>query len=361
MTANDDRSAQRAASAARSEGEARAEWKAERSPRDGLAAFLAKEWGTAVEVELLGVASAGARQRNVLFDTLRDGEHIPLVATIVPNAALQIMPIEVEVSNLRLAEAAGMPVPHVHGVCDDSAFVGGPFFVTGRVAGETIPRQVLRLVEADPALGPRLAHQCGEALARLHAADPARAHPRIARQPGDPLETSLRAVEALVRELIQPSPAFTLALRTLERERPAPPARLTVVHGDFRNGNLIVGPDGLRAALDWEICHVGDPMEDLGWVCQRMWRFRNDALEVGGFGARADLAAGYEGAGGRFEPERFHWWKTMGTLRWGLGLAGQAKAHLDGSVPSIVMAASRQRVAELEWDVLMLLRRSFSP
>jgi aminoglycoside phosphotransferase (APT) family kinase protein len=339
---------------------AKANPSAGRSPRDGLAAFLAGQWGAAVEVEDLSIASAGARRWNVLFDAIRGGERIPLVATIIPSAALQIMPIEVEASNLRFAEAAGMPVPHVHAVCDDPAFVGGPFFVTGRVAGETIPRQILRLVERDPALGPRLARQCGEALARLHAADPARAHERIAKPAGDPIETSLRAVEALVRELIQPSPAFTLALRTLERERPAPPARPTVVHGDFRNGNLIVGTDGLRAALDWEICHVGDPMEDLGWLCQRMWRFRNDALEVGGFGTRADLAAGYEAAGGRFERERFHWWKTMGTLRWGLGLAGQAKAHLDGSVPSIVMAASGRRVAELEWDVLMLLQRSFA-
>jgi aminoglycoside phosphotransferase (APT) family kinase protein len=294
----------------------------------------------------------------VLFDALRNGERVPLVATIIPSAAVQIMPIEVEASHLRFAEAAGMPAPHVHAVCEDASYVGGPFFLTTRVAGETIPRQILRLFEANPALGPRLARQCGDALAKLHLADP-RAHPRLALPSGDPIEASLRAVEALVRGLLQPSPAFTLALRTLERERPPPPPRLAVVHGDFRNGNLIVSAEGLRAALDWEICHAGDPMEDLGWVCQRMWRFRNDALEVGGFGARADLAAGYEAAGGRFEPERFRWWKAMGTLRWGLGLAGQAKAHLDGSVPSIVMAASGRRVAELEWDVLMLLRRSF--
>jgi aminoglycoside phosphotransferase (APT) family kinase protein len=325
----------------------------------GLAAFLAKEWGTAVEVEHLALASAGARRHNVLFDAVRSGERVPLVATIIPSAALQLNPVEVEAAHLRLAEAAGMPVPHVEGVCDDASLVGGPFFVTARVAGESIPRQVLRLVQRDATLGPRLARQCGAALARLHAADPLLSHPRTPRPAGDPIATALRAVEALVSGLLQPSPAFTLALRVLERTRPPPPARLAVVHGDFRNGNLIVDASGLRAALDWEICHVGDPMEDLGWLCQRMWRFRNDALEVGGFGARADLVTGYEGAGGHFELERFHWWKAMGTLRWGLGLAGQAKAHLDGTVPSIVMAASGRRVAELEWDVLMLLRRSF--
>jgi aminoglycoside phosphotransferase (APT) family kinase protein len=325
----------------------------------GLAAFLGETWGTEVDVENVSVASAGARRRNVLFDALRDGERVSLVATIVPSAAVQIMPIEVEASHLRFAEAAGMPAPHVHAVCDDPGYVGGPFFVTSRVEGETIPRQVLRLVEREDGLGPRLARQCGDALARLHAADPAGAHPEIARPAGDPIEAALRSVEPLLRELLQPSPTFTLALRTLARERPPPPPRLAVVHGDFRNGNIIVDANGLAAALDWEICHVGDPMEDLGWLCQRMWRFRNDTLEVGGFGGREDLAAGYEAGGGRFEPSRFHWWKTMSTLRWGLGLAGQAKAHLDGSVPSIVMAASGRRVAELEWDVLMLLRRSF--
>ena len=121
----------------------------------------------------------------------------------------------------------------------------------------------------------------------------------------------------------------------------------------------MVAEDGLRAALDWELTHIGDPMEDLGWLCQRMWRFRNDELEVGGFASRNDLRAGYQAEGGTWNEASFHWWKTLGTLRWGLGLAGQAAAHIDGSVSSIVMAASGRRVAELEYDTLMLLRSCF--
>ncbi len=131
---------------------------------------------------------------------------------------------------------------------------------------------------------------------------------------------------------------------------------MTVVHTDVRTGNIIVGEDGLRAVLDWETARIGDPMEDLAWPCQRMWRFREDANQVGGLGSIATLRHAYEAAGGTWDEDRFQWWRVLGTVRWGLSLAGQARAHLDGSFPSIVMAASGRRVPELEYDTLLLLR-----
>ncbi len=324
---------------------------------EGLARALQGLWGERPAIENLRFASAGARRRNVLFDAHRGDEPVPLVATIIPNRAIQVMDVEVEAASLRLARQQRMPVPEVHGVWADESLVGGPFFVTTRIEGETIPRQVLRLVEREPGLGTRLARQCGEALAALHAADPAKAHPDLARpSPGtSPAEHGLVAAEALLRELLQPSPSFTLGLRWLARHPPADPETPRVLHGDFRNGNLIVGPEGLRAALDWEVGHIGDPMEDLAWLCLRMWRFRKDALEVGGFSTRPALREGYESGGGLWREDAFHWWKALGTLRWGLGLAGQARAHIEGTVPSIIMAASGRRVAELEYDLLQLL------
>jgi aminoglycoside phosphotransferase (APT) family kinase protein len=146
-------------------------------------------------------------------------------------------------------------------------------------------------------------------------------------------------------------------LRWLRRHLPSPPDNESIVHSDVRNGNLIVGPDGLRAVLDWEgALASGDPMQDLAWPALRMWRFREDGREIGGFAERAPFVAGYESAGGRFDEARFRWWKVEGTLRWAVGLASQAMAYLDGRVPSIVMAASGRRVSELEWDLLMLIR-----
>ena len=175
-----------------------------------------------------------------------------------------------------------------------------------------------------------------------------------------PTAAALEAMTLAVDELPQRRPALELGLRWLERHLPPPPARRTIVHTDVRNGNLIVGEDGLRAVLDWEgALASGDPMQDLAWPALRMWRFRNDD---GGDRrvrrSRHRSSPATRRPAGTFDEDRFEWWKVEGTLRWAVGLAGQTMAFLDGRVPSIVMAASGRRVSELEWDLLMLIRPS---
>jgi len=322
---------------------------------EGLAAYVGAQLGRPVSIENVVEASAGARRRNVLFDAVSGGERLELVASITPSAAILLMPTETEAGALRLAEEAKVPVPHVHWVCTDESWVGGPFFVSTRVAGETVPRRVLRLVERER-IGARLAAQLGDAFARLHAIPVERAPAGLTR-PGSasPVERALEAMRTQIDTLWQPAPALALGLRWLERNAAALPRRLAIVHGDLRNGNIIVDASGLRAVLDWEGTHLGDPIEDLAWICLRTWRFGADAQEVGGFADRATLVGAYESAGGTFDARAFHWWKVLGTLRWGAGLARQAIGHMDGSVPSIVMAASGRRVAELEFDLLTLL------
>ena len=322
---------------------------------EGLASFLGEQLGRAVAIENLVEASAGARRRNVLFDAVVGDKRLELVASITPSAAILLMPTETEAGALRLAEEAKVPVPHVHWVCTDEAFVGGPFFLSTRVAGETVPRRVLRLVERER-IGARLAGQLGDAFARLHAVPVERAPAGLARPEGASAgERALEAMRVQLDTLWQPASALALGLRWLERNASVVAPRLSIVHGDLRNGNIIVDATGLRAVLDWEATHLGDPIEDLAWIALRTWRFGSDALEVGGFANRAALVDAYEAAGGRFDARSFHWWKVFGTLRWGAGLARQAIGHMDGSVPSIVMAASGRRVAELEFDLLTLL------
>lgn len=326
---------------------------------NGLATYLGEAWGQDVVVANLSTTTAGARRHNVLFEATAAGDVHHLVATIVPDGETIINSIEAEAGVRALAEDAGVAVPHVHLARSDGALVGGPFMVSELVAGETVPRRVLRLTAAQ-GHGDLVATQLGETLARLHGIDPGAVEVPLRTLEVDreePTDAALEAIRLAVAELPQPRPVLELGLRWLARHVPTTPGRRSIVHTDVRNGNLIVGEDGLRAVLDWEgALASGDPMQDLAWPALRMWRFRNDTAEIGGFAGRAPFIAGYEAAGGTFDEPRFEWWKVEGTLRWAVGLAAQAMAFLDGRVPSIVMAASGRRVTELEWDLLMLVR-----
>jgi len=324
--------------------------------KDGLVRFLSERWGREVSIPWLSVTSAGARRLNVLFDADDGIARHPLVVTAIPNANIELTPIVLEALTIRTAEVAGVPVAQVLFDSDDTGWLGGGFFITRRIAGETVPRRVLRLVDRC-GHGEAVVARLGAALAALHAIPAARIPAHLARPPdGDPAATALVRLEEQIGGLLQPSPVFSLGLRWLAARCPPPPDRCVLIHGDARNGNLIVSEQGLEAILDWEGSSVGDPMADLAWPCLRTWRFGEDAREVGGLADRAPMVAAYEAAGGRFDARRFHWWKVLGTLRWGIGLAGQARAHLDGSVPNIVMAASGRRVGELEYDLMCLLR-----
>ncbi|MGY5207507.1 phosphotransferase family protein [Nocardia gipuzkoensis] len=320
----------------------------------GLTEFLTAGSGRPVTVSNVEILSAGARRRNVAFDADTGSGTRRLVATIVPSA-IELVPVDVEAAVRELARTHGVPVPPVVAICTDSAYAGGPFVVSERVDGETVPRRVLRLTEAAD-LGERVAEQLGEAMGRLHAIDPASAPARLPTAAADPERQLSEAVEQ-VRALLADRPVFALALRWLERHCPPPPSRTALLHTDMRNGNIVVGPDGLRAVLDWEGAQRhGDPMRDVAWPALRMWRFRADEREFGGLAGRAAFVRGYSRGGGGFDEDRFRWWKVMCTLAWGIGLAGQAAAHSDGSVRDIVMAASGRRVSEIEWDLLMQIR-----
>jgi aminoglycoside phosphotransferase (APT) family kinase protein len=196
-----------------------------------------------------------------------------------------------------------------------------------------------------------LARQCGAALAALHRVDFDNL-PRLRR--GTP-RAELAHFEAIHRGHGTARPVFELALRWLAQRVPGDPPAPCLVHGDFRNGNLVVDAEGLAAVLDWELAHLGDPMEDLGWLCVNSWRFGRIDLPAGGFGAREDLFAGYASAGGKVDPGRVHWWEVMGTLKWGIMCESMAHAWLCGAEHNVELAAIGRRASETEIDLLRLI------
>lgn len=311
-----------------------------------LSAVVGDALGGPVEIERLTRLPGGASRETWSFSARgADGSAARFVLRRDPPGS-PVSGLGVEVGLLGAAARAGVPVPRVVAAGDGSGGLGATFMIMEFIDGETIPRRILRDTELDGARRV-LADQCGRALAAIHGIDPLEV-------PGLTGGDALEQLRGLLDRLGQPHPAFELGLRWLAETRPARSAE-AVVHGDFRNGNLIVGPEGIRAVLDWELAHRGDPLEDLGWLCVKAWRF-GSPLPVGGFGTIEQLVGAYEGAGGRaVDTGALHWWQVLGTLRWGIICIVQALTHTSGAVRSVELAAIGRRVCEVEWDLLELL------
>lgn len=252
-----------------------------------------------------------------------------------------------EYALLEALHARGVPVPRPVALPSGGELTS--CFIMERVEGEARPHVLVR--ETGLSAGrDALAAQLGSALARIHA---------LREDDLPPLPR--RAVEeklAIARTLLdraQPRPVLEMAFRWCVDHRPLP-IELRLVHGDYRTSNYLVGEEGLRVVFDWEFAHLGDPHEDLAYVCMRAWRFGVDDREVGGIGSRADLYGGYEAAGGGpIDPLAVRYAEILGHLFTAAVFLMRAVQYLDGSERSLEGAAIGRRVAEIEYDLARLL------
>jgi aminoglycoside phosphotransferase (APT) family kinase protein len=320
-----------------------------------LAAFLSRALGRAVRIENLQLLTGGASRQTWAFDATIDGKTLALILRSDPRHS-QVVTGAVEFRLLEAAAAAGAPVPKVHLLGDES--LGVPFYLMERVEGETIPRRLLR-DEEYAAARKALPAQLGATLAQIHSVDWRAAGLDALPAPAEgcsPAQHEIDRHEQIYRALTpNPHPVFELAFRWLRGRAPQGDER-GLVHGDYRMGNFIVGPEGLRAVLDWELAHVGDPMEDLGWICVRSWRFGNDDLPAAGVATREELFAAYEAAGGApVVAGRVRFWEAFGNLRWGITCIVQAATYLRGASASVELASIGRRIAETEWELLSIM------
>jgi aminoglycoside phosphotransferase (APT) family kinase protein len=296
--------------------------------------------------------SGGASQETWSFDIVHPAGNIGAILRRAPQghgASPRAVGLNAEAVLMQLAYDAGVPSPRVLHVLEPQDELGTGFIMQ-RVDGETIARKILRDDRYAQAR-PKLARQLGNVLAVIHGL-PLPQLPELRRM------TAAKEIAEFERDYHSfgwPRPVFELALRWLRDRDPGPSQEVTLVHGDFRHGNLIIGPDGVRAVLDWELAHLGDPMEDLGWICVNSWRFGEIDKPVGGFGAREDLFAGYQSTGRRVDPDRVMFWEVMGTLRWGLMCCGMMQRFRSNPEHSVERAMIGRRASETEIDLLRLL------
>mgnify|MGYP005848544031 CR=1 FL=1 len=329
-----------------------------------LRAFLAHEKGaseSAVRVEGLERLAGGSSREiwafRVAWPEGGAERRAELVMRRDPPGRSDESARELEMRVLRTAREAGVLAPAVHGGSNDPAWLGTPFYLMERVEGEALPGRLLREPRYAKARE-RLPAQLGAVAARLHAVDPD--HPDLAgledtAAAGSPALVELESLATGIRELApEPHPVLELALRWLRPRVPSTPRR-GLVHGDFRLGNLLVDEQGVRAVLDWELAKIGDPVEDLGWLCTKAWRFGGEQ-PVAGLASRETLLEAYAEAGGsRVDPAELHFWEALGSFKVAYVFIRQAWVHLSGRAPSLELASLGRRTAEAEAELLRLM------
>lgn len=318
-----------------------------------LADWAAAHFGAGARLVALKRLSGGASQETWAFDVEAGGTSIPLILRRAPGGAAaprasEAVTLATEAVLLAATGKAGVRVPEVLHVSPPGSELGEAF-VMRRVSGETLGRKILRDEEFQLART-RLTKDCGEALARIHAV-PAAGFETLPRSLG---ADQIAKYEAVYHSFNLPRPVLELAFAWLKAHAPEP-ATPVLVHGDFRLGNLIVDQNGLSAVLDWELAHIGDPREDIAWLCVNSWRFGHTEKRVGGFGDLSELLDAYAAAGGqRFTPAEIDWWEIMGSLKWGVMCMTMYGAYKTGADPSVERAAIGRRVSENEIDLINL-------
>jgi aminoglycoside phosphotransferase (APT) family kinase protein len=258
---------------------------------------------------------------------------------------------------MRVAREHGVKVARMAHLCEDASVLGSPFFLMDYVRGVSIGTKVIHTPEL-AAARQRLPQQLAEQLALIH------------RLPMDELAFLPRAPEgiaysryvvdqmyALLDKLGVHNPVWEWALRWAQNHLPVQ-TRTTVIHGDFRIGNLLVDEDGLAAVIDWEFAHIGDPHEEMGYICMRDWRFGAIDRHFAGLTDRETFLTAYEAASGvPVDRQAVDWWEVMGNIRWGIICMSQANRHLSGLEPSVELASLGRRSAEMQLETLRLIER----
>ena len=262
-----------------------------------------------------------------------------------------------EFESLSALAESRVPAPRVYFASDDSSILGAPFFVSQKVEGETpLPwgAQSQQLGETQRAL---LAADFIDALAALHVFD-WRATPLVKWGGGVTLENAahrqIDAWEARFRRwALRPHP---MAHRTLAWLRACAPKadRLSLVHGDYRLGNFLERNGRITAILDWELVHLGDPVEDLGWAF--LPQYRGGTTRVCGLAEEAEFLQRYEArSGARVAPETLRFYLVFSLLKLAFTHMAAARCFEDGLFNDMRMPAMATQIAPVFRQIAKIL------
>lgn len=330
---------------------------------DQLIAYLRHRMPEARDIAVSGIARipGGASRETWTFDARwsENGGTVVergFIARRDPPASLLDGNNDLEFELYSALEGSGVPAPRVFWIERGGDWLDRPFFVMERLPGATDARTLATSPEWAERR-PEIARQKAHVLARIHAFDIAKVkgieHPPSAEAAASHEIARWEAV--MRRDTLDPQPVLEFAYSWMKRHLPPPPARLALVHADYRTGNFLYDQTGITGVLDWEMAHAGDPIEDLGWLMIKSWRWAGDE-RVGGLCARDEFIRMYEEAGGvKVDREVLRFWEVFSNVKFASLFLTGTKSIIEGKTADLLLGVTSFIQPGVEVELLELM------
>ena len=331
-----------------------------------IAAYLRSKMPEAGELTITGLnrIPGGASRETWSFDARwREGGREVQRGFVIrrdPEASVLETERDIEFQVYRALADTSIPVPSVYWLEKENEWLDRPFFVMERIDGcETSP-QVLITEQYAPGRA-RIADHATKILAEIHNLDWKALGLGFLGVPSGPDDCGPREVakweETLHKDALEPQPVLEAALHWLRRHPPPPAQKIALVHSDYRTGNFLYSADSIRGWLDWELVHLGDPMEDVGWFCIRPWRWARDE-RVGALLERREFFRLYEKYSGlRVDEQAVRFWEVLGNVKLAVIFITGGRSFCDGRTKNIFIGFLGRNLAALEEEIMDLIGR----
>ena len=333
--------------------------------QERVAGYLSGKLGSAVRVSGFARKSGGASRETYLFDAAWDegGRTVErgYVLRRDPVASVLESDRTIEFRILEAAYALGIPAPKVSFLELSAAPLERPFFIMERVDGMPTPPTFPAGYPVE--MRARTAADFMTILAQIHGADWRSQQLDFLADPGPGTAAARRAVAhwhaIYQQDRLEPHPILERAFGWLERHLPETDST-TMVHGDYRSGNYLHDNDGhITAMLDWEMAHLGDPHEDLGWATMPYWSCEGRAA---GLEHEDEMLLRYERASGRVvDRASVRFYQVLGTVKMAaISLTG-VRSFCDGRSAEPTLAVVGLLLGRLSVELLALMGVSATP
>jgi aminoglycoside phosphotransferase (APT) family kinase protein len=322
---------------------------------EAIATYLSRAWNEPVTVEKLARISGGASRETYRFDAVTAAGSQPLILRRDPPGSLIETDRRAEFLALKSFHGRGVAAPEPLILEEQGAELERPFFVMRRVDGGMTSSPFARNAYAPNEAA--LAEDFFGTLGRIAAANPTELPlaelgnaPALDQCWKRELEYWAGVIDA---DELHPQPIVRAAIRWLRANPPPPAQKLSVVHGDYRSGNFLHdGAGRMIAVLDWEMCHLGDPLEDLGWAMDPLWRhFDNE--RVAGMVPKAEAITIWEKASGlKVDPVAFRWWEIFASVKGQAIWISSAREYRDGGYREPILCFSGWVTARRQDEIL---------